>query len=371
MLNTKPLQKYNSKNNNLIEEKEYKADAVEVVDEKKKYDDGIHEDKKEKDSIEDIKQSFHNNETKIFSIQKTEEELIKPIYSLQKPKEKTESVGGYISEQKKDIQIMNNSKPFKIVVDEEQKRFTMYEDNNNKKGTFTIEDIIKYLGGAYDNKRKFLNKIKEDSYKESKNIIKNIIFKLNYNKKDGYSDIILIESDKSGFMDDIDSLIKLNNMLEEYIKNHLFKELSLMDNNSDRSKIEQNVKKFFFIMLNYSLKQISNKMTKTNEEKFGKYSNETIQKINLFVQDQIKIVYDQNKKLMEMLEDNKNAKCMLRDKLDKLIDKVQEQNNIINSNNNLNNTININPKDLINDIEIKERIDTGNFDINEYLEDLN
>ena len=96
---------------------------------------------------------------------------------------------------------------------------------------------MKYLAEGYDNKRKFINGINEDTYKDSKNLIKDNIFKLKYNKKDNYSDIVLIDTDRSGFMDDIDILVKLNKMLDEYIRTYLLQELSNVDNPNDKKKI--------------------------------------------------------------------------------------------------------------------------------------
>ena len=230
------------------------------------------------------------------------------------------------------IDIIDENKKLMITVNEKLGKISVYDDNNNLIGYFTIDHIIKYLGDIYDTKQQFLKDINQDVFKKAKDLIKKLIFKLNYNKKDKYADIILYDYTKSGFMGDVEILVRLNNLLHKYQVENMQNDLSKLDTHN-RVKIEQNIRKFIFIMLNYTLKLISiigdkikDNAEKTElKEKLLNYSINTNYKINLFVQEQLKIINKQNKVIKDTLDMNLNIKKEIKVNLDKLIKSIQSQ----------------------------------------------
>lgn len=223
--------------------------------------------------------------------------------------------------------IYNNEKKLLISINEKLGKISIYDEKNTPLGYFTISHIMKYLGDVYDTKQQFLTDLDAQIYQKSKAIIKALIFKLQYNKKNKYVDINILDYTKSGFMGDIELLIKLNNLLYKYQKETLYAELSKVDI-SNRIKIEQNVKKFIFMLLNYTLKLIaviSDKVKDNNDlkNKLLNYSIGITYRINLFVQEQLKVIKTQNDNIGETLKKNLEVKNELKGKLDILIENVR------------------------------------------------
>jgi len=235
--------------------------------------------------------------------------------------------------------IFDNEKKLLVSISEKLNKFSIFDEKNNLIGCFTIQNIIKYLGDIYDTKQQFLKENDSRNFQKAKELIKVLIFKIKYNKKNKYSDIVMSDYTKSGFMGDIELLIKLNNQLHKYQLENMQNDLSNVDINN-RIKMEQNIKKFIFILLNYTLKLISivSEDLKNNDEKkelkanLVNYSIGIVYRINLFVQEQLKVINNQNKSVKESIDTNTQIKYKLKEKLDTLISEIQYQNKIMQKN---------------------------------------
>ena len=217
-----------------------------------------------------------------------------------------------------------------ITINEKINKISVYEKSGKLIGYFTLEHIIKYLCDIYDKKKQFMKDLDEKVYDNSKDLIKILIFKLKYNKEINYADIVLLNYTQSGFMGDIELLIKLNNMLTIYLETKMNNDLSKVDGH-DREKMELNIKKFVFLLLNYTLKlisytsdQIKDKPNMNETRKYlFEYSIDVVYKINLFVQEQLKIINKQNKSIKESLEINIEIKNNIKSKLQLLVEDIK------------------------------------------------
>ena len=231
--------------------------------------------------------------------------------------------------------IFENEKKLMICINESLKKISVLDDANNSLGYFTINHIAKYLGDIYDTKQQFIKDMDPHAYSKAKELIKILIFHIKYNKRDKYTDIVLKDYTNSGFMGDIELLIKLNNLLYLYQNDELQNDLSKVDIRN-RIKIETNIKKFIFLLLNYTLKLISivspdvknNSNNQQLKEHLTNYSVGIIYRINLFVQDQLKIINNQNKNLKESINRSNKIKEEIKEKVTILVDNITSQNNL-------------------------------------------
>lgn len=225
--------------------------------------------------------------------------------------------------------INNNEKKLLISINDKLNKISVFDEKNLAIGYFTISHIAKYLGDLYDIKKQFLNDLDIQVYQKSKELIKMLIFKLKYNKVNKYIDIVLYDYTISGFMGDIELLIKLNNILYKYQKEEMHADLSKVDL-PYRIKIEQNIKKFIFMLLSYTLQLISIMSDKVKDEKLKEnlinYSVGVVYRINLFVQEQLKVINNNNNNVSELLKKNLEIKHELKDKLDILIEHIRSNN---------------------------------------------
>lgn len=322
-------------------------------------------------SNNDIIKSFHSMETKIFSnVQNKLENEIKNdnnndtdndnINAIKIDGFKFDEITKKYSDTEFTKNILDNNKKFLISIHKKHNKFSIFDENNRPIGHFTVFHIVKYLADIYDTKQQFLKEIESTQLQKSKELIKKLIFKLKYNNKNKYTDIILLDYSTSGFMGDIDLLIKLNNQLHKYQTKQLYADLSNVDI-ENKIKIEQNIKKFIFILLNYTLQLISIVSSKDNnkelKEKLVNYSIGIVYRINIFVQEQLKIINNQNKNIKESIDMNIELKKDLNDKLNILIEKSQKS---YNKNNEKHNTSQFSGIELT-DSQIKKIIYENNL----------
>jgi len=227
--------------------------------------------------------------------------------------------------------IFDNKKLF-ISINEKLGKICIF-DNNNNLGFFTVQHIIKYLSHIYDTKNQFMKHITDNNFIKAKELIKIFIFKLQYNKQYKNYDIILKDYKSSGFMGNIELLIKLNNLLYNYKLEELNNDL-LNVNLDNKIKIEQNIKKFIYILLNYTHKllsiiseQIKNKQNNEElKEMIINYSISIVSRINLFVQEQLKVINDQNTYILKSINISKNLKKNIITKLNLLLTNLNKSN---------------------------------------------
>lgn len=234
----------------------------------------------------------------------------------------------------KQILDINDEKQLMVSINEDLSKITVCDEKGQPLGFITVHHIAKYLGDIYDTKQQFLTDLDKEVFNKSKTLIKKLIFKLNYNKKDKYADIMLLDHKKSGFMGDIELLIKLNNILDNYYKNRLQSDLAPVESHN-KVKIEQNINKFTFLMINYSLGIISyiSEMIKNDhseqknalKQQLLKYAIGLNYRLNLFVQTQLKFIHNQNKKIQESLDTNLKIKKVIMERLDSGIKNIKTE----------------------------------------------
>lgn len=216
-----------------------------------------------------------------------------------------------------------NDKKLIISINEKLGKISVLDENNNTIGYFTIQHILKYLGGVYDSKNQLLTELDISAYKKAKELIKSLVVKMNYNKINKYVILNLHDYNSSAFMSDIEVLVKFNNLLYVYQKESLGSDLAKIDN-KNRIKIEQNFKKFIIMLLSYTLQLIAivSKKAQNNQElknQLMEYSIGIVYRINLFVQEQIKVIHTQNTGISETIKKNIDLKSELKSKLETLI----------------------------------------------------
>lgn len=223
----------------------------------------------------------------------------------------------------------NNHDKIMISFSKKLKKFTIYDNNKNVIGYFTTSHIIKYLGKVYDTDRQFMNDINLETFKKAKELIKLYVFKIDYNKKNKKSDIIIHDYTESGLMGDISLLIELNNLLIEYQEKELYRDLANV-NEHNKVKIEQNIKKFIYLLLNYTIKLIfiisekikdSPKMTDLKNVLL-KYAITCSHRINLFVQEQLSVIYVCDKEIKKAYVTNMEIKNIIKNKLEDITKNV-------------------------------------------------
>lgn len=184
-------------------------------------------------------------------------------------------------------------------------RFIVHDSNAKEIGYFTVKYLAKYLGNYYDTKKQFLPEYQDTQYENSKKLIKMLLFHQKYNGP--LIDIRLREPSESGFMSDLDLLFRLNNELYKYSESGLYSDLHPVVL-TNKIKIERHIKKFIFIMLNYTLKVInliSPTITDPNmKSKLLECSTQMVYRINLFVQDQLGIINKKTLSLKNMMKSN-------------------------------------------------------------------
>jgi len=330
MLNTIPIDsiKLNDKSESIIKKIANETiidEGIRKIDEKSKIDDAIimFQDKPEKNQNSqnlDLAKSFHSMESKIFGNIKGGNNKAEKIENF----DLSEIMKKFPSEKP----IFENNKKIMISMNESLNKFIVNTDTGQQLGYFTLEHIIKYLSDSYDTKKQVLSELDDNIYYKGKALIKSLVFKLLYNKKSNYVSIIIIDYNTSGFMGDIELLVKLNDMLYKYLENDLNNVMSKVDK-SNRIKIEKNIKKFVYLLLNYTLKLISLVSEKLKDDdreskkelkhNLLKYSLSLVYRINTFVQEQLQIFNEQNKSIKELLKYNIEAKEDIKNKLNKLL----------------------------------------------------
>ena len=342
MLNTIPVMRGGNQNdnqikNNIIEQmaKETEIEkGIRQIEERSQINEGIFYKDPNPNSFDntnntDIAKSFHNMEGKIFGKSGDKEE-VKPKIEGFDLSEITKKYSG----SKLPDNMFTNDKKLMISANEKLNKFIVVNEDGKDLGYFTIEHIIKYLSHPYEDKDTFvLPELDDATFQKAKELIKLLIFKLEYNKKNKASRIVVLDYNQSGFMSDIELLVKLNDMLYKYLENYLNNVLSKV-HKSNRVNIEKNIKKLVYLLLNYTLKLISiisEKLKDTSDREALKkqlirYSISLVYRISTFVQEQLQIFNDKNKSLKELMIYNIEIKEEIKDKLNKLLTNIQEQN---------------------------------------------
>lgn len=223
------------------------------------------------------------------------------------------------------IPSQNYSGEILVNIDKNDKRFKFYDKSQLYLGSFSIDELMKYISHKYDPKNQFLPFVKSQAYDEAVNVIKKMIGSVKYNKNLKYAYIDLLNYNESLFMGDITSLVKLNNMLHTFEKETLDNALASVDSEYAK-KIRQFIKKFIYILLNYTLQLISetseiimyDESKKKLKDELIKYSTGIVFRISQYVQEQLKILTDKMNEIEKIVDLNIKTTRALENKIDDL-----------------------------------------------------
>ena len=214
-----------------------------------------------------------------------------------------------------------------IMVKHHKKQFTFFDHSNSLIGSFTIEQLFKYVGDRDNGDFMPLTEIGI-----SNDIIETFIVKCS-NKDLTYN--IELVSHNSPFMGNIEMIIKLNNNIREFEKKDLNSYLDKINDTKTRRKISNCINEFIFLLLSHSLKltstvseQIKNDLSRKDiKETLLRYSCSVTYRISHYVLDQL----DSQDEYITNLEHNLNnlidIKTSLNKKIDSLESTIQVQNN--------------------------------------------
>ncbi len=253
----------------------------------------------------DIIKSFHSSKSTIFGNIKNDPigEILRKDFN---------SVKNYSAS--------NGPEKFLVNIDVKLRKISIYSVENQPLGYFTLEHIVKYLGDIFDSDREFLGTIDGEIYDNAKKLIRSLVVKRNYNKKEDRVNIVLVDHTMSGMMCDVETLMKLSDMLHEYISDELYVDTKNI-NKKNKIRIEDNIKKFYLMLMEHTLKLISVVIDKICDDKIDlkyslvKYSSTLIQKINCYIYEQLKTIHTENVAIHNSLELNTQLKKELHDKL--------------------------------------------------------
>jgi len=191
----------------------------------------------------------------------------------------------------------------------------IFKSNDDKlSGKIDFKQILQYV--ANDPDKNFLSKYENNNWLIERFFVKN----------HGNNNLKIIDYNESQFTGDLEMVMQLINLIEEFIKTELTKELEYVKTNH-KQKIENNIKLFYILMLNYTIKLISitSQTLKISDDKIKnnllKYSVIIVLKICKYVQKEIKSVIEKNKKIEDMLLINAKLKLIIVKKFDELLNK--------------------------------------------------
>ncbi len=208
-------------------------------------------------------------------------------------------------------------------------KFTFYDRRNYMIGSFTINQLMKYIGNKIDHR--FMESVSSDLSEE---IITRMVLKATYDQEINDMTITLMNYMTSPFMGSIDTLIKLNNGISEYEKCYLENELMHIMDEKKRKKIRKLIKRFIYQLITYTLNIIA---TMTKEMKYMN-TNETLKQdllkysvgLSIRLSKSVKNEIEDRMKGFSDLENSMrklvDIKNTLEHKIDKLHDDMKKQN---------------------------------------------
>lgn len=213
------------------------------------------------------------------------------------------------------------------------KQFIFKDKNNTFVGSFTIYDLVRYIGSHYDIEKKFMRHLDDNKYNNAKQVIKKFVVIVEPNQTTKTINIMLLDYEKSPFMGDIEMLIKLNADISVFEKMELDNELKYVDIKY-RDKIKASIKNFIYQLLNYTLKLISITSAQLADSKLKanllEYSAAITYRITQYVQEQYVIVHNNNIDLRKTLNNTIKLRQAINSKIDNIGDHIAKQSMQLN-----------------------------------------
>jgi len=219
-----------------------------------------------------------------------------------------------------------------ISYNEKKSKFSFFNSKQQTLGSFTIKQLIKYIGNFVDSYEQFMRNVKLET---SVYVINTFLCMIEYNNNN--INITLYDHIKSPYMGNIELLIKLNNGLRDFQKNSLDIELNKVDKKY-KKKIISAINQFIYMLLNHTQKIIAIACEKVNKdpsyetirEGLMKYSIASVYRISQFVKEQLKVHAENYEELTQYINKTNDLKLSLSHKMDKMNQLLEEQNNKIN-----------------------------------------
>lgn len=222
-------------------------------------------------------------------------------------------------------------KPLKgVVIDynDKDQEFSFFTPSFSLIGSFTSDQLVKYLVDPIDTDNRFLSDVK---YQKAKEIIKRFVGSPGPSK----GKLTLLDANSSPFMGNVEMLIRLNNNLHEFEQRVLPKIIPIIDR-PYASEIKNVINKFIYYMLNHTMKMISigsskggEKMSQGMKNNLSNYSIGTVYRISQYVDQQLSTNVEIQEKLIQQLKNIETVKNKLNYKMDNITKLLEEQNNYL------------------------------------------
>lgn len=217
----------------------------------------------------------------------------------------------------------NNNTNLLVKYDSTLKKFKFKNNNNVLIGSFSVEEIFKYISGCYDLKGAFLPNISDKS-----NIINKFICTIKFNNKINYAKLTLLNYSTSEFMGDIEMLMILNKDIDFFFKNSLNNELEKVEKQY-REDIRDIIEKFNILIIHYTINLIS--QVKSND-KFLKselvnYSIGLTYRLTNLINNKIMYLEEKQNKLMSLVENS----TLLKNNLDNRINNLNLEDDSVSN----------------------------------------
>lgn len=236
----------------------------------------------------------------------------------------------------KSVKELNNLNPsgsnLILVFDENDNRFTFYNSNKSILGSFNFKQILKYIGKQID--PTFYSFI-DLGYSDE--LIKSMLGEVLIDPITGKNNIVLKSHIESPFMGNLDLLIRLNNLFYSYETKELLNDISLIKDEKTQYKLKLAIKQFIYLLINHTLKIIAiateeikdDPKQEIMKQKLLKYSVALTYRISGFMKEHLENYNNQYKSLYTQLEKLIIMKKTINDKIDKLEEKINKQNELI------------------------------------------
>ncbi|AYV78732.1 MAG: hypothetical protein Edafosvirus28_5 [Edafosvirus sp.] len=219
-----------------------------------------------------------------------------------------------------------------ISYSEKKNKFSFFNSKQQTLGSFSIKQLIKYIGNFVDSYEQFMRNVKLET---SVYVINTFMCTIDYSNNN--INIILYDHIKSPFMGNIELLIKLNNGLRDFQKTNLNNELEKVDKKF-KKKIISAINQFIYMLLNHTQKIIAIACEKVNSdnsyegirEGLMKYSIGSVYRISQFVKEQLNVHMQNYEELNNYMNKTKELKISISNKMDKMNQLLEEQNKKIN-----------------------------------------
>lgn len=230
------------------------------------------------------------------------------------------------------LPIIGNNNGLLVNYDKNMTKFTFYKQHDQLLGSFTIPQLIKYLGHYWDTYDQFMS---QTICTNSSDIIESFIGSAKYNKTEKIVAVVLNDYKNSPFMGNIEMLINLNNGLHEFEKNNLSGELNKVDKKI-QPKIVVTVKQFIYLLVHHTLKiiaiasdNIKNDTNNSLKESLMKYSLGLVFRISQFIKEQLEEQIGKYEHITEQLVTTHNSRDIVGQKMDTMNKLLKDQNSKI------------------------------------------